>query len=446
MSKTKTAQGRRTDSISSPMLRSDPGLQVEYRPLAVVIPYARNARSHSEAQIAEIAGSIRAFGFANPILVGEDGDVIAGHGRLAAARLLGMSEVPVIVLSGLSEVERRQLVLADNRIGLNAGWNAEMLGLELKDLSDLGADLSLLGFDKKELAAALAPDIGDGLTDEDEVPELVEKPVSRLGDIWCLGQHRVACGDSTDRQTVAELLGAVVPSLMVTDPPYGVSYDPTWRHRSGVNKSTRTGKVKNDDRADWSPAWKLFPGNVAYVWHGALHATTVAESLIREGFVIRAQIIWAKDRLVLGRGEYHWRHEPCFYAVRGKGNWTGDRKQTTLWSIPNKDQDEDTIHGTQKPLECMRRPILNNSSPGQAVYDPFLGSGTTLIAAETTERVCLGVELDPTYVDVIVKRWQAFAGDTATLAANGRSFNEIAADRSAESGVDGQPAVQAEGA
>ena len=446
MSKTKTAQGRRTDSISLPMLRSDPGLQVEYRPLAVVIPYARNARSHSEAQIAEIAGSIRAFGFANPILVGEDGDVIAGHGRLAAARLLGMSEVPVIVLSGLSEVERRQLVLADNRIGLNAGWNAEMLGLELKDLSDLGADLSLLGFDKKELAAALAPDIGDGLTDEDEVPELVEKPVSRLGDIWCLGQHRVACGDSTDRQTVAELLGAVVPSLMVTDPPYGVSYDPTWRHRSGVNKSTRTGKVKNDDRADWSPAWKLFPGNVAYVWHGALHATTVAESLIREGFVIRAQIIWAKDRLVLGRGEYHWRHEPCFYAVRGKGNWTGDRKQTTLWSIPNKDQDEDTIHGTQKPLECMRRPILNNSSPGQAVYDPFLGSGTTLIAAETTERVCLGVELDPTYVDVIVKRWQAFAGDTATLAANGRSFNEIAADRSAESGVDGQPAVQAEGA
>jgi DNA modification methylase len=164
---------------------------------------------------------------------------------------------------------------------------------------------------------------------------------------------------------------------MVTDPPYGVEYDPKWRHRAGVNRSGRTGSVRNDERADWSAAWALFGGNVAYVWHGALHATTVAESLMTAGFAIRAQIIWAKERLVIGRGDYHWQHEPCWYAVRHKGNWTGDRKQTTLWTIPSRGQDSDTIHATQKPVECMRRPMLNNSSPGMDVYDPFLGSGTT---------------------------------------------------------------------
>ena len=419
-------------------------LHIEYWPTDRLIPYARNARTHSEAQIAEIAGSIRAFGFANPILVSEDSDVIAGHGRLAAARLLRLSEVPVIVLHGRSEMERRQLVLADNRIAMNAGWDAEMLSFELKDLSALGADLSVLGFDKKELAAALAPDTGEGLTDEDDIPELVEKPVSRIGDVWLLGSHRVACGDSTDAEMVAGLLGDVVPLLMVTDPPYGVEYDPTWRHRSGVNKSARTGKVKNDDQADWSSAWALFPGSIAYVWHGALHATTVADSLIGEGFTIRAQIIWAKDRLVIGRGDYHWQHEPCLYSVRKKGNWTGDRKQTTLWNIPNTDQDADTVHSTQKPVECMRRPILNNSISGQAVYDPFLGSGTTLIAAETTKRICLGMELDPLYVDVIIRRWHDFTGEKATLVGDSRSFDEIAADRSSELSADSQPPVQVE--
>ena len=404
-------------------------LQIQYWQIDRLIPFARNARTHSETQIAEIAGSIRSFGFANPILVGEQGDIVAGHGRLEAARKLGLAEVPVIVLRGLSDIERRQLVLADNRIALNAGWDVEMLSLELKDLSSLGADLSLLGFDKKELAVALAPDTGDGLTDEDEVPEIGEGAVSCFGDVWCLGPHRLACGDSTDAETVARLLGDVAPLLMVTDPPYGVDYDPTWRHRSGVSKSARTGKVRNDNQADWSAAWALFPGNIAYVWHGALHATTVADSLIREGFTIRAQIIWAKDRLVIGRGDYYWQHEPCLYAVRKKGNWTGDRKQTTLWTIPNKDQDQDTVHGTQKPAECMRRPIINNSSLGQAVYDPFLGSGTTLIAAETTGRICLGMELDPLYVDVIVRRWQDFTGMAAALDGDGRTFETITEER-----------------
>lgn len=405
------------------------GLSIEYWSLDRLIPLARNARTHDEVQIAEIAGSIRSFGFTNPILVGERGDIVAGHGRLAAARKLGLGEVPVIVLAGLTEVQRRQLVLADNRIAMNAGWDLEMLGLELKDLRDLGADLSILGFAEGELAEALAPAGSPGLTDEDEIPEVAEAAVSVLGDVWCLGGHRLACGDSTDPKVVRLVLGDVLPDLMVTDPPYGVNYDPTWRHRLGVNRSARRGKVKNDDQADWGPAWALFPGSIAYVWHGALHASTVSQSLEREGFSIRAQIIWAKERMVIGRGDYHWAHEPCWYAVRKKGNWTGDRKQTTLWTISSRDQDADTVHGTQKPVECMRRPMLNNSNPGQAIFDPFLGSGTTLIAAETTGRTCLGIELDPLYVDVAIRRWQAFTGKHATLIGDGRVFEAVAAER-----------------
>jgi len=411
--------------------RATATLQIEYRKLESLIPYARNARTHSPAQVAEIAGSIRAFGFTNPLLIGEDGDVVAGHGRLAAARLLQLTEVPVIVLRGLSELQRRQLVLADNRIALNAGWDMEMLRLELTDLAELGADMAVLGFGEEELAEALSPARPGGLTDEDAVPEPPETAISQLGDVWILGPHRVACGDSTNPAAVAALLEGVRPGLMVTDPPYGVEYDPAWRHRLGVNKSAKRGKIRNDERADWRDAWALFPGNIAYVWHGALHAATVAESLVSQGFSIRAQIIWAKERLVMGRGDYHWQHEPAWYAVRAKGNWTGDRKQTTLWSIPSRGQDAETIHSTQKPVECMRRPILNNSNSGQTVYDPFLGSGSTLIAAETVGRTCFGMELDPRFVDVAVRRWQAFTGLNAVLAADGRFLAAVEQDRSA---------------
>lgn len=414
-------------------------LRVEFWPVERLIPSPRNARTHSDAQVAEIAGSIRAFGFTNPILVGQEGDVIAGHGRLAAGRQLGLTEVPVIPLLGLTDLQRRQLVLADNRIALNAGWDLEMLQLELRDLKGLGADLSVLGFGKEELARALRSG-SPGLTDEDEVPKLQEIAVTVASDVWCLGKHRIACGDSTDAQAVAVLLGSNKPPLMVTDPPYGVGYDPAWRHRVGVNRSSRTGKVQNDDQADWHSAWALFPGNIAYVWHGALHATTVAESLVRNGFAIRAQIVWAKERLVIGRGDYHWQHEPCWYAVRHKGNWTGDRKQTTLWTIPSGGQDTETAHGTQKPVECMRRPILNNSSPDETVYDPFLGSGTTLIAAETTGRACLAMEVDPLYVDVAIRRWESFTGQVAKLQADGRTFEAVAAERQQKKQARARPA------
>src|SRR4030081_1642147 len=221
-------------------------MRLEFWSLDRLIPSPRNARTHSDAQIAEVAGSIRTFGFTNPILVGEDGDVVAGHGRLEAARRLGLAEVPVIPLRGLTKLQRRQLMLADNRIALNAGWDLEMLRLELKDLSALGADLSTLGFTSHELATALAAGGTTGLTDENEVPELAEEAVTRAGDIWCLGPHRLACGASTDAATVTALLGDQRPQLMVTDPPYGVDYDPGWRHRAGVNRSKRLGKVRND--------------------------------------------------------------------------------------------------------------------------------------------------------------------------------------------------------
>lgn len=392
-----------------------------------LIPYANNARTHSEAQVAQIAGSIREFGFNNPVLVDGANGIIAGHGRVLAARQLGMQNVPVIELGHLSESQKRAYILADNRLAEQAGWDRELLSLELGELSDLGVDLDMLGFDASELDDLLSHDAADPR--EEETPALPDEPVSRPGDLWCLGPHRLLCGDATDAEYVKRLLGDVRPHLMATDPPYGVNYDPDWRNRAGASETRRTGKVKNDDRADWREAWALFPGDVAYVWHGALHATTVAESLVASGFEVRSQIIWAKERHVLSRGHYHWQHEPCWYAVRGKGHWSGGRKQSTLWSIPSRDQDAETVHGTQKPVECMRRPMLNNSSPGQAVYEPFSGSGSSIIAAETCKRACYAMELDPAYVDVAVKRWEAFSGQTATLEGAGHSFHEITAER-----------------
>ncbi len=389
-----------------------------------LVPYARNARTHSDAQVAQIAASIREWGWTTPILVDEAGGLIAGHGRVMAARKLGITEVPVVVARGWSEAQKRAYILADNKLALNAGWDEALLRVELSDLRGMGTDLSLIGFGEDELASLLA-DGTEGLTDPDTVPEVPAEPVSQAGDAWILGRHRVVCGDCTDAAVVAKALEGVAPHLMVTDPPYGVAYDPAWRNRAGVSTTRRTGKVENDDRADWREAWALFPGEVAYVWHGALHAAAVAESLEACRFAIRAQIIWGKDRLVLGRGHYHWQHEPCWYAVKGAGHWAGDRKQTTLWRIPSRDQDADTVHGTQKPVECMRRPIENNSSPGQAVYEPFSGSGTTIIAAEMSGRACHAVELSPAYVDVAVRRWQDFTGQQARLESDGRSFHEL---------------------
>jgi DNA modification methylase len=400
-------------------------------PLEKLIPYARNPRRNERA-IATVAASIKEFGWRQPIVVDGAMVILAGHTRLEAARQLGLKTVPVHVARGLTPAQARAYRLMDNRSSENAEWDDALLGLELDDLQLEGFDLTLTGFEDDELDRLLrGQDFTGARDDEDDVPETPENPVTRRGDLWILGQHRLLCGDSTVATDVERLLGGVKPHLMISDPPYGVHYDPSWRNKAGVAGTRRTGKVLNDDRADWREAWALFPGDIAYVWHGALHATTVAESLEVAGFAIRSQIIWAKERLVLSRGDYHWQHEPCWYAVKknGKGNWSGDRKQTTLWSISSRAQDATTPHGTQKPVECMRRPILNNSSPGQAVYDPFLGSGTTLIAAETTGRTCLAIELNPAYVDVAVERWQRFTGNAATLDGTEEAFDERAAGK-----------------
>jgi DNA modification methylase len=406
-----------------------PADSVERWSLERLVPFARNARTHSPQQVEQIAASMREWGWTNPVLVDEAGMIIAGHGRVEAARKLGLTEAPVMVARGWSEPKKRAYVIADNKLALNAGWDEAMLAAELSELEAASFDLDLLGFDDGELGKLLGSE--DSVDGEDDVPDAPDLPVSRAGDLWVLGAHRLLCGDATAAADVERLLAGVKPHLMVTDPPYGVEYDPSWRNDAGMSHTRRTGKVLNDDRADWSGAWALFPGDVAYVWHGALHAGTVADSLAASGFDIRSQIIWTKDRLVLSRGHYHWQHEPCWYAVRkgGRGEWAGGRKQTTVWAIASKDQDAATVHGTQKPVECMRRPILNNSSIGQAVYEPFMGSGTTLIAAQTSGRACYGMELNPAYVDVAVSRWQQMTGETAKLDGEGGSFGETATAR-----------------
>jgi ParB-like chromosome segregation protein Spo0J len=280
-------------------------------PLEKLIPYARNPRRNERA-IATVAASIKEFGWRQPIVVDGAMVILAGHTRLEAARQLGLKTVPVHVARGLTPAQARAYRLMDNRSSENAEWDDALLGLELDDLQLEGFDLTLTGFEDDELDRLLrGQDFTGARDDEDDVPETPENPVTRRGDLWILGQHRLLCGDSTVATDVERLLGGVKPHLMISDPPYGVHYDPSWRNKAGVAGTRRTGKVLNDDRADWREAWALFPGDIAYVWHGALHATTVAESLEVAGFAIRSQIIWAKERLVLSRGDYHWQHEPC---------------------------------------------------------------------------------------------------------------------------------------
>ena len=422
--------------------------------------YDRNARTHSDEQVAQIAASIREFGFNNPILVDETSTIIAGHGRLAAALRLGLDTVPVIVLAHLTPAQRRAYILADNKLAANAGWNKDLLRAELLELLP-DMDLALLGFSTADLQDLLIDDAGPGLVDPDTLPQSADGVYSVEGDVWVLGGHRIMCGSSTSGEQVRVLLGGDCPRLMVTDPPYGVEYDAAWRgnafkgrYASGI----AVGKVLNDNIADWGDAWEHFPGDVAYVWHAGIMADIVAASLKKKGFSLRSQIIWAKSQLVIGRGNYHPMHEPCWYAVRSgrPGGFVGNRKQktvwrdvadilrpgervfvcpaengrgvmalsgdeTTVWDIP-KPRKSETGHSTQKPVECMARPIRNNSKKGDFVYEPFSGSGTTIIAAHMLGRKCLAMELSPAYVDLAVRRWQNFTGSRAVHAATGREF------------------------
>ena len=403
--------------------------------MSLLVPNARNARTHSTEQVGQIASSMREWGWTNPVLVDEEGGIIAGHGRVLAAAQLGFVDVPVMVAVGWSDAQKRAYALADNQLALNAGWDLDVLAEEVRGLKDWDFDLSLLGFDN--LDALLAR--GAGLTDPDEAPPLPDEPVSKPGDVWLLGRHRLVCGDSTDADTVAQALNGVAPHLMVTDPPYGVKLDPAWRDRAGI--INRLGKAHAggehymesgalDVEVRWDKVWALAPVDVFYIWCADRGMFAVNQALVDHNFETRQVIVWDKGILTLTRTHYWCCHEFCLYGVRkGKtASWVGASGQSSVWQIPSPkhimagSKEKNEPHPAQKPVECMKRPIENNSSPGQAVYEPFSGSGTTIIAAEMTGRACYAIELSPAYVDVAVLRWQAFSGGTATLESDGRAF------------------------
>lgn len=427
-------------------------MRIEYIDPRELIPYVNNARVHPESQIKKLMASIREFGFVVPVMIDENKNILKGHGATVAAIRLELEKIPCIFAEEMSEAQRKAYIIADNRLAEDSKWDKEILTSEMLRLrDDFGIELELTGFERREILVLKLDNIG-GYAPEDEEVKLEPVAVSRPGDIWIMGEHRLICGDCTDAAVVDKLLKGIRPHLMVTDPPYGVKYDPTWRKDAGISDSERTGKVLNDDRADWREAWELFPGDVAYIWHGSLHGLTVAESLRTNDFVLRSQIIWVKPQLILSRGDIHWQHESCWYAVkhddeicpdlpgycpgdydacwyavreREVSHWQGSRKISSVWEIDYADQDTNTTHGTQKPVECMRRPILNNSRVNEYVYEPFSGSGTTIIAAHSCRRRCLAVELNPLYVDMAVRRWQRFTSLSATLEGDGQTFDKL---------------------
>lgn len=376
-------------------------------PVAELKPAEYNPRRISEEDFEQIKKSIEEFGFVQPLVAnrapGREGVIIGGHQRFQVAKKMGMDSVPVFYVT-IADLDREKEL--NIRLNKNQGefdWDLLQRHFTIDGLTNWGFDMKQINLNFE------FPTTGPSA---DTIPETPEKVRACKGEVYTLGRHRVACGDSTVATDVDKALQGRKPVLMVTDPPYGVNYDPKWRAEAGVNHNQKKmGKVENDDRADWREAWVLFPGDVAYVWHADKFASKVQASLEASDFTIRSQIIWAKDRFALSRGDYHWQHEPCWYAVKNgrTSNWTSDRKQSTVWEIPAR-ENSGVGHGTQKPVECMAKPIRNNSAPGQEVYDPFLGSGTTLIACEMLERTCYGLELNPAYVDVIIKRYCNFTG------------------------------------
>lgn len=404
--------------------------KLEHWPIERLLPYIRNARTHSEAQIAQIAASIAEFGFTAPILAGSDGVIVAGHGRLAAARKLGLSTVPVVVLEHLTPTQRRALVIADNKIAENAGWDEELLRLELADLQEADFDLALTGFDADELLEIMAGEESttEGNTDEDAAPEVPVTPVSKPGDVWIMGQHRLLCGDSTDAASYDTLLGTERVAMIFQDPPYNVDYANTAKDKlRGTNRP-----ILNDNLGDgfqdfllaaFKPALQRCDGAV-YVAMSSSELDTLQAAFRAAGGKWSTFIIWAKNTFTLGRSDYQRQYEPILYGWPEGANrhWCGDRDQGDVWHF-NKPRVND-LHPTMKPVELVERAIRNSSRPGDVVLDPFGGSGTTLIAAEKAGRKARLIELDPKYADVIVRRWQDWTGQQATREADGVAFNQ----------------------
>jgi site-specific DNA-methyltransferase (adenine-specific) len=406
--------------------------RIERLPISALVPYARNSRTHSDEQLAQIAASMREFGFTNPVLIDEQGGIVAGHGRVMAAQRLGMAHVPCLRLAGLTQAQRRAYVIADNQIALNAGWDDAMLRLELADLQAADFNLDLLGFDANRLDELLADELGEteGLTDADEVPEVPEKPATRPGDVWLLGRHRVMCGDSTNVSDMDGLTGGgQVVDMWLTDPPYNVAYE---------GKTKDALRIANDSMGDASfrqflrdsyvtADTAMKPGAVFYIWHADSEGFNFRAAAMDAGWKVRQCLVWKKNSLVMGRQDYHWQHEPCLYGWKdGAGHlWASDRKQTTILEFDRPHRNGE--HPTMKPVALFEYQMLNNTKGADVVLDSFGGSGTTLIAAEKNGRIARLMELDPKYCDVIVRRWQDFTGQQATLEATGQTFDEVSA-------------------
>lgn len=392
-----------------------------------LIPYARNSRTHSDAQVAQIAASIKEFGFTNPVLIDAGGGIIAGHGRVLAARKLGLSEVPCIRLEHLTDAQKRAYVIADNRLALNSGWDMEMLKVEFADLQELGFDLELTGFDLDEIKELLAPVGTEGLTDPDDAPPLPENPRTRPGDIWVMGKHRLLCGDSTSVSDLEKLTEGQLVDMWLTDPPYNVAYE---------GKTKDALKIKNDEMGDdqfrqflrdayTAADMVMKPGAVFYIWHADSEGYNFRGAAQDAGWKVRQCLIWKKSSMVMGRQDYHWKHEPCLYGWKEGAShlWAADRKQTTILEFEKPSRNGE--HPTMKPVALFEYQLLNNTKGGDQVLDSFGGSGTTLIAAEKNGRVARIMELDPKYCDVIVRRWQDFTGKIATHAETGEPFAEV---------------------
>jgi len=410
-----------------------------------LIPYALNSRTHSDAQVAQLAASIREFGFTNPVLIDEKNNLIAGHGRLLAARKAQLESVPAVVVTGLDDRRRRALVIADNKLALNAGWDEEALRVELEDLAgDFG---ELMGFSEDELVNLLKKDEGtEGLTDEDAVPDAPEVPVTVEGDVWVLGRHRLMCGDSTSIDAVERLMDGGKADMVLTDPPYGVSF--VGVKGSMYSSGKKAGKnsvemIKADDLRGDDLA-QLFldsiscasaaskDGAAMYIFFAINRSAETLSGLSGVGLEVRNWLIWDKGNVgfhAMG-AQYKPNYEAFLYCHKiGKSPaWYGGQKEQTIWRHPIE---REGLHPTMKPVSLLQRALQNNSKQGDEVLDLFGGSGSTLIACEKTARDCRMMELDPKYCDVIIKRWQDFTGEQATLEATGQTYGELKADREA---------------
>ncbi len=399
--------------------------KIETRLVADLIPYAANSRTHSDAQVAQIAASIKEFGWTNPILVAGDDTIIAGHGRLMAARKLALVEVPVIVLDHLSKSQQRALVIADNQLALNAGWDMDMLKAEIEDLQLDDFDLNILGFDDKFLDGLLEPEPTAGLTDEDAVPEVPETPKTVLGDVWVLGNHRLMCGDSTSIDALEKLTEGRLVDMWLTDPPYNVAYEGGTKEKLTIqNDSMGDDDFRQFLRDAYVAADAVMKaGAVFYIWHADSEGYNFRGAAKDAGWQVRQCLVWKKSSLVMGRQDYHWQHEPCLYGWKeGAAHlWATDRKQTTILEFNKPSRNGE--HPTMKPVELFEYQKLNNTKAADLVLDSFGGSGTTIIAAEKHGRYGRLMELDPKYCDVIVKRWQEFTGKEAIHAETGETFN-----------------------